>query len=142
MDAEMDEIILERIIEKCEWEGECIVWKGSYNKSHLCHLQYVLDDKEHRVSVTRFLLNYNNPDTPIKRTEKIVYSCGNSMCMKMEHISIESIAKPVSKQEVWDLMLTHSIRNDDIQYNGIGCLEWTAWKDSSGYGRLSVKHTG
>lgn len=136
----MDEKILERIIEKCEWEGECIVWKGSYNKSHLCHIQYVLDDKQHRVSVTRFLLNYSNPDTLIKRTEKIVYSCGNSMCMKMEHISIEPIARPVSKQEVWERMLTHSNRNDDRRYNEIGCLEWNAYKDTDGYGHVTVKY--
>lgn len=137
MNERIKKKILKGIKEKSEPQDECIIWKGSY-RHNTCFIYYTSNGKTQDISVIKFLYRHYHPENQIKPTEKLVRSCANPKCVKIEHLHIEPKAQPMTKQRVWNRMKKHSKLNDNKKFNGVSCREW-ATKTKSRYIQISIK---
>uniref|UniRef100_A0A6C0C8W8 Zinc-binding loop region of homing endonuclease domain-containing protein n=1 Tax=viral metagenome TaxID=1070528 RepID=A0A6C0C8W8_9ZZZZ len=130
-----DEKFFNEIQKKCTAHGDCSIWNGTF-RDGLCFQWNRTVSRP--INVLKFMWNYYYE--PIKANEKLIRTCGEPLCIQIEHIDVKPRAKLVSKEEKWNKLFKCGKIDETSEYDGKKCLVWQGYKSVGGYGESSVNH--
>ncbi len=80
-------LTLDRIVAKCEWDGDCLLWRGKVGPQGNPAATERIDGKDKYVAVRRrTFLGYHPEVVGIKSNERINTKCGNHACLAPDHL--------------------------------------------------------
>lgn len=110
-------LILDKIKLNTIDDNGCKIWTGRKQKEKNIAFLYI---NKYIVYPNQFLWNYHNPENKQnKQYQNVIRTCGNKLCLKVDHLKlVPKLKGKQSKEEIWNRLVKNSTRTE------YGCLEW------------------
>lgn len=91
----MSRLTIERILSKCEEDGDCLIWKGSTFRNGRPSASEWIDGKDVYVAVRRRTYEeYHGRKVP---DDKQVATCGHPACLAKAHLKLVTLSEKITK---------------------------------------------